>query len=215
MPETQDSSASWYSVGFEELDADIARQNAPRTPRRWYLPAEVTQEITFVTDQPFVFREHNLKLDGHWRNWFTCLGKNCPLCRSGNDPYLAAAWIVVDHGEWEDNNGNQHKDEPRLFVAKSRIASRLKKIRSKRDGLNGLRMEVFRSEAMAPNTGDVFDFTQKYTDKEVAKLKWWPNDWADPDWIALFKPKATDDLKGVLAQIADDIGDDEDRPIRF
>ena len=220
MAEEEDD---WCSEGFDEVDKESERQSAPRVPRRWYLPAEHSGELSFVTDMPFVFKEHNLKLDGHWKNWFTCSGRNCPLCKAGNDPYVAAVWMVVDHGEWEDSEGNQHVDEPRLFVAKTRVASRLKRIREKKKTLRGMRLEVYRSEAMAANTGDQFDGDGKpATAKMIARLKWWPKNQdydalpggAKAKWKEIFAPKTRDELAEVLGKLADE-EEDDDKPVRF
>ena len=215
---------SWYVTDDEFAAIDGAKKRADKGPslRRFYLPAEKSNEITFVTDLPFVFKEHNLSLDGHWRNWFTCTQSDCPLCRMGNNAYLASAWLIIDHSVWQDRDGNTHQDELRLFVAKSRVGSRLKRIREKKGTLRGLRVEAFRSERMAANTGDQFTVEEAYSDSNLKKLGWWPTE--DDEnyngtlrrevWAELFAPKDKADLTAIVSRIADE-EDDEDAPVRF
>lgn len=210
---------AWYSEGADEIEKELKRQTEVKVPRRWYLPVEKSNQLTFITDNPFSFREHNLKLDGNWRNWFTCIGKGCPLCKAGNDAYLASAWLVIDHSVWSDQAGNEHKDEPRLLVTKARVASRILKIRAKQDGLTGVRCEVFRAEAMSPNTGDQFDVEKKHTPNELAKIAWWPKkaDLLKPNFPEWFAPKDAMDLKEIVGKISDapDPEEKEEKPVRF
>ena len=97
--------ADWYSTGSaaeKRVDDELHRQKVLSEERaknyvnRLWLPAGGETEVTFVDEEkhpggyplPFVFQEHQLKLNGNWRNWFTCIGKGCPLCESGDKPYL-------------------------------------------------------------------------------------------------------------------------------
>lgn len=230
MIENEAHDDDWGDDGWDAIDEENKRQSAPRAPRRWYLPAETTDHLTFVSDLPFTFKEHNLKLDGHWRNWFTCLGPGCPLCKSGNDAYLAAAWLAVDHGSWTDNDGNEHKDEPRLFVAKARVAARLKKKRERTGTLSGTRWEVYRSGKMAPNTGDQFDHEKTMSASERKRAKWWPSELEanlvlsaedgearranKAGWRDIFPKKDPDELRNIVSSVSEEI-DDDDAPVRF
>lgn len=217
----------WGGEGFAGAQEKVKEWNGPRVPRRWYLPVGESGELTFVTDLPFTYHEHNLKLDGHWRNWFTCLGKGCPMCKAGNEPYLAGAWLVVEHNEWTDKEGNVHVDEPRLFIAKPNVVV---KIQRKRDdpkhgngSMIGVRLNAAREGRQSANTGDSFDFVSKLTEQKIKSTKWWPTKelgvvdkakWRE--WLAR---KTPDQLREVLAGAAEEGGDDDDnsgdRPVRF
>lgn len=114
------------------------------------------------------FWEHNLKLNGHWRNWFACtqLQEPCPVCE-GDEAKLVAIFTIIDHSEWTDGKGVTHTNQKQLFVAKRETLSRLQKIASKRGGLKGVTFDVSRSGEMSPGCGDVFDFVEKRTMSEL------------------------------------------------
>ena len=170
------SNPSWmqrgYSAGDKAKEAEEQRRNSGKgkTRRHWMRDGSETY-LTFVDDDPAVFREHQFKLNGHWRNWFTCIqgiphpetGKpqQCPACARGNKSYFAAAYTVIDHSEWTDRDGNNHKDERRLLVVKDEVYGLLSKQSGKRKGLVGARFEVSRTGDKSPNTGNVWDFEEK------------------------------------------------------
>lgn len=198
---------SWYSTGeqadkksADELDRQqVAREEASKNRfYRFWMPAGAEQHITFVDaavaaegyDLPFVFYEHQLKLNGDWKNWFTCLGEGCPLCAAGDRPALVAAYTIIDHNEWKDKKGNVHKDELKLFMAKPAVNKMLRKAASKKGGsLRGWRAEVVRNTSDSPNTGDSFDFEEH---RELS------DDILPPDYRELFAPKEAAELEKVI-----------------
>lgn len=217
----------WWEEGDEAEVIEKAKEEMDQ-PRLWrfYLPAEKSNEITFITDLPFIYHEHNMQIDGSWKHWFTCKKKNCSLCRSGNSNYRAYAYLVIDHSEWTDKDGNEHKDELRLFVCKTRVASRLMKIREKKGTMRGVRVEAYRSEKRASNVGDTFTVEEVYSGKDLQRLKWWSKDIAALDemlnggdrrreWAKLLPVKSDDELANVVSKVADEPDEDEDRPLRF
>lgn len=154
--------------------ADQARQAEMGKLRRFYLPNEKQTTITFLDGSldadgimdNLVYYEHNLNLNGHWRNWFVCTvdSEPCPLCESGDSKAaLVGAFTVIDHSEWTDNKGNLHKDERRLFIAKRGTLKQLQMIATKRGGLEGCTFDVMRTGDKSPAVGNVFDFTSKTT----------------------------------------------------
>ncbi len=214
---------SWYSTGkeaeaksVEELDRQqVAREAAmkDRLYRFWMKPLQETK-VTFVDaashpegyELPFVFYEHQLKLNNSWMNWFTCLGAECPLCASGDRPALVAAYTIIDHTEWTGKKGDVHKDELKLFMAKPAVNKMLRKAASKRGGsLRGFKAEVVRNTADSPNTGDSFDF------EEQAQL---PDDMLPPNYIELFTPKDVAELEKVVRGHAAPVEAD-DRTVKY
>lgn len=219
-------SENWFDTGDDAADrnideADKRREEAQKDRiYRFWMP-KGDQKITFVDDDtkahpagfkyPFMFNEHQLNLNGSWKNWFTCIQGmkdpvtgdklECPLCKGGNQPAFVAAYTVIDHNEWKDKNGKVHKDELKLYVVKSKVLKVLRKMSTKKEGLRGLLVEVSRPGDDDPNTGSQFDVEQKV--KLAAEI-------VAPDYRELFKPKAYDDLKAVVG----DVKGDEDR-VRF
>lgn len=195
---------SWFHTGDEAEDfadqkAEEAAANRDFVYRFW-MPKGAEQHITFVDPDvhpggfklPFVFMEHQLFLNNSWKNWFTCLGKTCPLCKGGEKPYLAAAYTIIDHNEWKDRNGAVHKDEQKLFIAKSKVYKVLQKARAKKKGLRGWKVEVTRTDDKSPNTGDQFDFEDRTDLPEAAQ---------PPDYRELFKPKTVEELMAVVGDV--------------
>ena len=146
--------------------------------------------------------------------------KTCKRCLGGNNAYLAHTWVVCDHSEWEDREDNVHKDEPRLMVAKPRSASRIKAMAKKRKGIKGCQFDVGRSSDKSPNTGDTFDFTEKFTLAKQKAFKWWPDakknpELLNPPWAEWFKPEDPAEAAASMNQTAEAAADEEEPSIGF
>lgn len=185
------------------LDQEVQRQKARRESagqmRRIWIKTDTSKFLTFVDgnvhpkgyDLPFRFMEHQIQINGDWRNWFTCLGKECPLCEDGNKPYLAEAITVIDHTEFESAvDKKKHKDELRLFIAKTTVQKILKKNREKKKSLRGWRVEVSRTKPESPGTGDQFDYEER---TELA------DSIQPPDYYELFAPKSRESILALLS----------------
>lgn len=154
--------------------------------RRFWLPVDPDREVrvTFLDDTtrpseylggitpPIHYYEHQLYLNGHWRNWFTCLGEGkCPICQKEQKrPSWCAAFSVIDHSEWKDKRGNTHKDEIKLLVAKTDMIKRLAKKGEKAGGLRGAVFDVARVSDGDANIGQDYEFVQKLNDDAIANL---------------------------------------------
>lgn len=152
----------WYETGYDGADR-VEEQRQQSAVRRFWMPENSEAEITFLDDAPFSIWEHNLKLNGNWRNFFTCLKNipgvdSCPLCDDGSSAYYVGFFTVIDHREWEDNKGNKHQHEVKLFGAKLNVIKKLKRQAERHGGLRGKKFTVFRADGKTPNTGDDFDF---------------------------------------------------------
>jgi hypothetical protein len=221
---SENTAVPWYSEGMDDAEKEAKKQGS-FTPFRFWMRPNTSTQITFVTDLPFSYYEHQVKINGRWQNWFTCKRKDCPLCKAGNQAAKMYAWVIVDHTAWSDKKGNQHKDEVRLFVCKAKPALRLKKLREKNGGLRGLRVEVERTGAgFSYSTGDQIDAEEKYSEDTIKTLRWWPKqkkgdkgenigrDWGavtTETWIEVFEPKDNDELKRIVRGMADE--PDEER----
>jgi len=199
------SKKSWFNTGKsadEALDTELENQEQRRKAAtgdriyRFWMPPGGEQHVTFVDGEmhpdgyplPFVFYEHQLKMNGSWKNWFTCPGDDCPLCDAGNRPSLVAAYTVIDHNEWTDKRGNVHKDELKLFMAKPSVNKILRKMAKKKGGLRGGKVEVIRGTSEDPSTGKQFDFEEKVD---------LPDTIQPADYMELFQPKSKSELAAV------------------
>lgn len=219
-----EATPAWYTEGLDDVEKE-AKKQGNFTPFRFWMKADTQKKVTFVTDLPFSFSEHQVKINGKWQNFFTCPRKDCPLCKAGNNVSKMYAWLIVDHTPWTDGKGNQHQDEVRLYVCKAKPALRMQKLRAKADGLRGVRVEIERTGGgFSYSTGDQIDIDTKFDEDKIKTLKWWPkqrkddkgngigHDWANVTtaiWAEVFAPKDIDELKRVVRGMADE--PDEDR----
>jgi hypothetical protein len=215
--------SSWFSTGEEaerQVDSDAQERSRRQSNqvRRYWLPPGAENLITFVDGfkhpsgypLPFVYLEHQLYLGGHWRNWFTCPSRMvdedgdkviCPICEGGDSPYLAGAYTVIDHNEWTDKSGVNHKDELRLYIVKGKVLRALKKKAAKKKGLRGWLVEVSRGDQYSPNTGDSFDFEKRTTMSD---------DIQPFDYREVLKPSSVGELRKVIGGVS--IEDEDEIP---
>lgn len=154
-----------------QADLETEQKKLSASVFRFYLPEDKESQITFLDgdldDDGLIdtctMWEHQLKLNGSWKNWFVCTRDNepCPICEGGNGSSLVALFSVIDHSEWKDSNDIVHKNERKLFVAKRDTLKLLQKIATKRGGLAGARFDVSRVSGKDANVGGAFDFVDK------------------------------------------------------
>jgi hypothetical protein len=197
---------SWYATGDDadrKAAAELARQEQARAEaaknsvRRLWLPASGETTVTILDDAkhpegyplPFVFNEHQLKMNGHWRNWYTCIGEGCPICAQDNRPNLMAAYTVINHAEFTDKKGNVRKDETNLLMVKPAINKILRKAASRRGPLRGWKVEITRNTEQSYSSGDVFDFLER---REIG------DDLQPVNYLELFEPKCVEDLNKLF-----------------
>lgn len=157
-----------------------AEQSYKSKMLRYWVPQDGDGDITFldgsVVDGKLnvtYYHEHNVNLNGRWNNFFICTQDDdiCPICEGGSKPAFVGALTVISHKEYLSKKDNKvHKDEIRLFVAKRDTIKQLTKLAIKRGGLAGCRFDVSRTGDKSAAVGNVFDFTNKKTMAEIAKL---------------------------------------------
>lgn len=170
-----DSTAGAIQKEDKRIEEKIANQY--RMFRFW-LEADKTISVTFVdgglTDKGvldcFMYREHQLFLNGKWTNWYVCTAEQepCPICETGDDPSLVGVFTIIDHSEFKGKKAI-YKDTPKLFVAKRGTLKQLQIEATKRGGLSGCTFDVTRSSTEKPNVGDMFSFTVKTDLNELRK----------------------------------------------
>ena len=162
---------------MKKADEKAAKQ-AEGYINRFWMPNDAETKITFLDgsldedgmlDAP-TYLEHQLNMDGSWKNWFACTGETepCPICEGGDNPTLVAVLTIIDHTEWTDKKDKIHKDEKKLFVCKRYTIKQLQKIATKRGGLAGMTFEVSRIGEKAASVGDMYDYVGK---RSAAVLK--------------------------------------------
>lgn len=222
-----DAQKSWFTqdaFGEGEKNLEAARQaqkeqQARRTPRFWLKKgAGFAKHIMFVDDKPFGYYEHELKLNGQWGNFFTCLKgvSRCPLCDAGIRNYYVGLLTIVDFEGYEDDKGVRHKNLVRLFAAKMDTLDILKYKKAN----NGLLLCVYKVARLgdkAPRVGDNFDFVKKLnsiTDLNVTAFSMGMNQQVTPkelkpfDYPDIAKPVTIEELERIAGahEASDDGG---------
>lgn len=167
----------WYAVGDEEDEKFKPREYGTF---RFFIGKDAKANVTFINEKPFTIKEHELKLNGKYHNYFTCLspaGKRCPICENGYTPKTVKAFYVIDHTEFKNKKGETVRDQIRLFVLKPKAYKQFKStIDEHFDGQAeysylGLNMVIKRSnDDQSPSSGDIFIVKGKNKfDKKLVK----------------------------------------------
>lgn len=168
-------------AAMEKAEAEKKQRDMQRKDevRRFWMPEDSETVITFLDgdldeDGIFVtpcYAEHNMYMNGNWRNWFPCVAESepCPLCELAEDKNskvsrasLVTLFTVIDHSEFE-SNGKVYKDQVKLFVSKFETTKKLLKLAQKYGGLTGVTFDVSRGGSQSSSVGEMFVYDQKNT----------------------------------------------------
>lgn len=141
----------------DTTDCDIVRP-----PRR--LGESVRKRYARNTQS--CIHEHNPKMNGHWRNWMTCLKgiydeAVCCSVLGANTRYYVGYFTVVDCSEWTDKKGNKYQYEIKLLGAKLKTLKKLRRKRDDRGSLIGCLFHTYREDSQSPSVGDEFEFKRE------------------------------------------------------
>jgi hypothetical protein len=171
----------WYRKGeegrkkSEQVDKEQKqRRSRQRGPIRFWQDNDQSCKALFLDNPDFFFHEHNLRIDGRWFNYETCLKERdtCPPCENGETSSYVVAGTCIAFKPWEDGEGNKHKIQKMLFVAKGKARQNLLRQIGYREGdLSMSLYEVARgSSATEANTGEDFEFLRKLTDTQLRSV---------------------------------------------
>jgi len=133
---------AWFLKGKEGMkrasqeDEAAKQRREQKGPRRLWLASDSSTKLTFLDTPEFFLYEHQLKIGGNWRNWYTCLKAvdTCPICESGEHPSYVVVATVINHRKWHDKDGKVHQNEKQLAVFKGRARQRIVKQIERREG---------------------------------------------------------------------------------
>lgn len=172
--------AEWAKEGFDPLDDELKRREFSNEERkgqlyRFWLNKGDQGNLLMLEDKPLTTWEHNIKIDGKYGHFFTCLsktmGKTCPLCDRGDKPYFAGMFIVVDRRAFKDKEGKERKDTLKLLCAKTDLLEKLSRKSKKLGGLRGKEFTFFRSvNDKSPSTGDDIEHAADVSEEEMLKF---------------------------------------------
>ena len=213
--------ASMFKRGFKAVNDEKKRQEENRSKGgqiwKFFLQNDGDEaDITFLTDQPISYYEHNIKSFRNGKEFYDavpCIGEGCKHCANRDKTTFKSAWLVVDHREVEytDKDGKKQttSDNVRLFVYGTKIASQLDRIATKY-GLLNRTMTMIR---MGKGTSTTYTFErgelQSLTKKDIEELL--------PESVRDLYEGTTESLYTILEkQIMASAGvdTDEDEPVK-
>lgn len=210
-----------FKRGFKAVNDEKKRQEENRSKGgqiwKFFIQNDGDEaDITFLTDQPISYYEHNIKSFRNGKEFYDavpCIGEGCKHCANGDKTTFKSAWLVVDHREVEytDKDGKKQttSDNVRLFVYGTKIASQLDRIATKY-GLLNRTMTMIR---MGKGTSTTYTFErgelQSLTKKDIEELL--------PESVRDLYEGTTESLYTILEkQIMASAGvdTDEDEPVK-
>lgn len=168
-----DGKTGWANAGFGGTQKEEQRLATMYGPNRVWLKPGTSQEWVFIDDEPLCFHEHNPKINGDWKNWFTCLqnisedGVPCCEILGAKTRYYVGYFTVVDLSKWTDKKGNTHQYEVKLLPAKLKTLKKLERKKKDKGSLVGAMYKVTRETDQSPACGDDFEFIR---DADLTKL---------------------------------------------
>lgn len=171
------------AVKEEEQRKEKAKEASQGRLWRIFFPRDADEDheipVTFLTDEPVCYHEHNIKVQGKIEN-HACVGEGCKYCDEGDRPRFVGAFLVVDHTEFKreerDAKGNKtgkkvkDKDKVKLLVRGSTDLAKLDKL-NKRKGLLGIKWSIYKT-GTEQSTSWNFDSIEEneYSKKEIQAL---------------------------------------------
>jgi hypothetical protein len=209
--------AKWFQTGQkgEKRAEQIAEEQAKNSVTRLWLPVGKSALVTFLDSDGFYFYEHQLKINGSWRNWYTCLRdmSECPICDTGDRSSYVAAYTIIDHSKYTSKRtGKEIKNVKKLLILKSTVQAMWARRKEEVGGdLTQCVFKLFRDKAEHTSTGEDVQFKKKLEKEQILKFK--PQGMSDEEWLApfnyveIFKPLSVDKLRKLTGQKV--VGSDE------
>jgi hypothetical protein len=163
---------SWYETGFDGVNKEEERLASLSGPFRLWLPAGKSNEVVLVDDVPACIYEHQWKMNGHWRNWFTCLQgtgeENIVCCKEGGEKSRSYVGYItiVQCTESKDKKGNKYQFDLQLLGAKLKILKKLRRKKEERGSLAFCRYNITREDSNSPSCGDDFQLVDEVKDHD-------------------------------------------------
>lgn len=183
---------TWGSESWDSLD-DFGSTATPAQsgPRNFYMPAQVTKRVLFITEAPFTFWQHSLyEITRSGKDKEVCLKKNriaqeCPICDKEMWASLIGYFTVIDMGDvkrdadgkislegWTSDKGTVYQFGKKLFGAKRGgrdkpgILRKIARLAEKHGGIRGCVFDIYRSGNKVESCGDEWEFVEKISPED-------------------------------------------------
>jgi hypothetical protein len=169
--------SDWFQTGKEAVDQANKKIDFTPQTRRFYMKPGADATIIFLDgdnseDEPIGnYKEHQFEsTSGRWPNFQSCTGAagGCVFCKAGVRAYDAWPFSIIQiKPTWTDRDGNEHKNQRKLLIAKKESMQRLLRQIEKREGLAGSVWNIYRSNQRAYTIGDDWEFVEKIGDDDM------------------------------------------------
>lgn len=163
--------SDWFQTGKEAVDQANKKIDFTPQTRRFYMKPGEDATIIFLDgdnteDEPIGnYKEHQFEsTSGRWPNFQSCTGAagGCVFCKAGVRAYDAWPLTIIQvKPTWTDRDGNEHKNQRKLLIAKKESMQRFLRQIEKREGLAGSVWNIYRSNQRAYTIGDDWEFVEK------------------------------------------------------
>lgn len=137
-----------------------------KTVRITFLDGEVDPATGELAPNPSRY-EHNIQMNGSWRNWFNCVEEDqpCPICAKGNDykPSYVTYFTVMNHTPYHSKKQNKEVvNNKYLYACKIATLRQLGFIAKQQTTLKGLTLDVARLDSLSANVGSMFNVVSNH-----------------------------------------------------
>lgn len=169
--------SDWMYSGFdhglklqkeqEEVRKSWERQR--QAPKRFWLNKGAETEVILCDDDPKGIYEYNLKLDGKWGNFFTCVRD-----KTGVDPFLkiqdkiplsrsfVGFLTIIDCTKYVDSKNVERSFTKKLLPMTQKSLAKFAAMKKKRGSLVGWKFSVSRTnDPKSERIGDMWDALEK------------------------------------------------------
>lgn len=189
---SKSSRPSWLMKGKEAKDvadehSDAAEERKANRDKLWryYLRPEESGRIFFLNgdivtegeekgsfDIDFV-EEHKVTQHGSKvPSFYVCVSRTetCPLCEAGNFASFVGLFGIIDTTVFTNRDGKEFKNRKRIFAAKGQTIKKLaKKAIANGGSLEGVMLDVSRSDSRSATVGDDFDLVGAWPLEKLGK----------------------------------------------
>lgn len=227
-PAGKSSSASWMQKGAvgeahaEKLHNELqARMEATKNQlhRLWNAVGN-SALVTVVEAEPIFIYEHDLMLNGQFRNYFTCRESldECPLCDSGSKPYYLCLYTIINHTGFTTKKGEVLKHLKQVLAMKNTALQKFKRRRAELDGsVKLVQFKFTRDTRDEASTGTDISVVKRWEGKDlIAYLRGDGVSSEDIkklitpyDFETLLAPKSIEDLRKIVGERPIGSGEDD------
>lgn len=182
-----------------------------RGPMRWFLKKGSEGLLTFVDTPRFYLKEHNLKLDGKWGNFVTCIKEiygQCPACDQKLYPSLVLMATVISHVPYTSTReGKTYNHQKMIIAIKGAAMEKIRRQIKRREGdLRFCQFSVARgmSDTEAA-TGEDWEFEDRIHPKTLLEYKppeaadQTPEQWLTPfNYAELCAPMSANEMRQLM-----------------